>query len=336
MQLAYSVRLNLIGGSLIGALTTHAHYKSSHVSHLFFQDLYTQMIMASRRGDLASLYRDKLKVFAQNHEVEIDVDLSNLQFMGAQTDLPPFFNGYEPDILALIKAFLPADGVFYDAGSNWGYFTFHLLLDPEFEGKVVAFEPVTQSANDLVKIAEQIGLPHRVEMIPYAVGAEAASMMISEDAWSGNQSVCQDGAKGAPIEVRAIDSLGLTGPSMIKFDVENYEFQALKGCVRTLKECSPFVIFENWWSSEQAERALEPINFLNDLGYQLYVPEFEIFGADTPDNLVRKLPFTVEGNLSLKALNNQNRHDFPARINIFAVHAQAPRHILDKIDRCIA
>src|ERR1019366_8874379 len=53
----------------------------------------------------------------------------NLQF---QSLYAPFWqNGYEFDVQTLINLFVPEGGVFFDIGSNWGYFTLYAASQRE-------------------------------------------------------------------------------------------------------------------------------------------------------------------------------------------------------------
>ena len=60
---------------------------------------------------------------------------------------------------------LPEDGVFYDIGSNWGWFTMHVASRPGFRGKIHAFEPFASSYADLCDLVRQAGLAGVVENV---------------------------------------------------------------------------------------------------------------------------------------------------------------------------
>lgn len=57
------------------------------------------------------------------------------------------------------------------------------------------------------------------------------------------------GAQG-PIPTLAIDALGLASCDLIYLDVEGYEFHALRGAHRTIRECKPVIAFEDKGISE--------------------------------------------------------------------------------------
>src|SRR5436190_9937507 len=217
---SYTVRMSLAGSSLVRDLVSCAHYRPDLPGREFFVDAYGRIVRAARRNDLTGLLRDSLTIARSEGLVDIEVDVSNTQFLGACLGEPPFAGGYEPDILALLAAFLPKDGVFFDVGANWGYFGLHLLLDSGFAGRVVALEPVLQSFEDLRRLRDFLDLGERLVLLRVAAGDAAAQLAISDDAWSGNQSLV--GTPGSElVDVRRIDDLDLPRPALIKFDVEN-------------------------------------------------------------------------------------------------------------------
>jgi hypothetical protein len=55
--------------------------------------------------------------------------------------LPQYALGYEPETLAVIERALGPDGTFFDIGANWGYFGCYVASNPDYRGKIVAFEP---------------------------------------------------------------------------------------------------------------------------------------------------------------------------------------------------
>lgn len=64
----------------------------------------------------------------------------------------------------------------------------------------------------------------------------------------------------AYIPMIKIDDLNLPECDLIQMDIENYEFEALKGAAETIKRCSPVIIMENGHIQEIVE-FLEPLNY---------------------------------------------------------------------------
>jgi len=71
-------------------------------------------------------------------------------------------------------------------------------------------------------------------------------------------------------EVRTLDQLGLK-PFFIKLDIQGYEYQALKGGEKTIRENEPILLIE---APDQ-----QIIDYLSDLGFQYYAFENGKFWA---------------------------------------------------------
>jgi hypothetical protein len=76
----------------------------------------------------------------------------------------------------------------------------------------------------------------------------------------------------------ALDSLQLDDVSIIKMDVENYEYFVLKGAKETILKNRPVIIFECWIqpdyessSSKEKENFDRVISLIESYGYEIYV-----------------------------------------------------------------
>jgi FkbM family methyltransferase len=314
LPIEFAIRLALEGTSPLARILDAAWYAPTMPSREMLVDHFEHYVRAWRAGDLPALSRDRLSWLHDGTVRTIDVDLANGQFMGAALTAAPFSQGYETDILACIAQFLPNDGVFYDVGSNWGYFAFHLLLDPEFIGRVVAFEPVRHSMNDLLRLARVMKTGDRLTPVQLALGDGPDVVHISADAWSGNQSVAGGALTGELVKVAALDSLDLPPPGFIKFDVENHEAAALMGARATIAQARPVIMFESW--KQAARDAVErPFDILGDLGYSFFLP------VVTPTVGALELGMWWRGTLSLTALTKETRGNADQRINVLALPA---------------
>jgi FkbM family methyltransferase len=310
---SYTVRMSLSRRSVLSDLISYAHHSPALPDHQVLQTLYSRMVQASRAGDLRSLYEEVLTCARGERFIAVPVDMTNTQFSGAALYDPPFAAGYEPEILALLQLFLTKDGVLYDIGSNWGYFTFHALLDPAFCGRVVAMEPVARSLADLENVAAALDVADRVIALQLAAGEAESMMPISDDAASGNQSLVGARASGEMVKVVAIDDLDVPPPDLLKLDVENFELFALRGMRATIAKTRAPIIFENWHDPANSDESVKPLKFLSELGYHLYVPEFTAANEPRGD-----IPFQMTGELSFADLTPSTRADHPPRINILA------------------
>jgi len=310
---SYVVRQTLSGHSLASDFIRKAFYDApGERERNFFADAFAQMVEAAQGQDPSGLFRDVLIWDAGGRPMAFDVDLSNGQFMGAARFVDIFKWGYEPEILALLAKFLGPDDVLFDIGSNWGYFCWHVLLDPGFRGSVVAFEPARQSFRDLARICRFAKLAERVKHLEVALGDRSAVMTLSNDIWSGNRTLSDQPDSGELVRVETLDSFNLPDPSFIKLDVENFEAQALYGGRALIERTTPMIVFENWLRSAP-EDGPDPFRLLSAFGYRFFLPVFRPL-SDFSENL----PARVEGSLVLREFAPEERGGLAERINVFA------------------
>lgn len=312
----YVVRQALSGHSLACDLIRKAYYDPAvQRDRSFFANAFASMVEAAQGQDLGGLVRDVLIWHGDTRPLAFDVDLSNGQFMGAARFVEPFRWGYEPEILALLARFLGPDDTFFDIGSNWGYFCWHVLLDPAFRGQVVAIEPARQSFRDLVRLCRLARFGTRLRHLELAVGDSSGVIMLSAEAWSGNRSVSAKPDSGDLVRVEPLDALNLPAPSLIKLDVENFEAHALRGGRALIERAAPLIIFEDWLKTS-ADPASDAFAVLAPLDYRFFMPTFHPMSE-----LSERLPLQVEGSLVLRQFDPPERPALAERINVFACPA---------------
>ena len=245
----------------------------------------------------------------------------NLQF---QALYAPFFQGgYEPDVALLLDALLPEGGVFFDIGSNWGYFSLYAASNHQALA-IHAFEPFPSTYADLIRCVEQAGIAHLVTCHQVAL-SEAdgdARIHLPDRLHSGQATVSASG--GTRVPTRRLDSMKLPRPDFIKMDVEGHEIEVLRGAVETLRMHKPFLIFENTKPYHgPPETVLEPLFFLQHLGYRLYAPAIQRAGKNGP-----YYNPAAEGSASSKDLfvllpmTPQLRRLWGHDLNVFACHEE--------------
>ena len=182
----------------------------------------------------------------------------------------------EPELAAVLNAFLTGDRVFYDIGSNWGYFALYAATLPGYEGEIHAFEPIRETFDELQDWVAQLGQERRVHCHNLAISdADGPVQMGIVSGDSGLASILRtDGpsSRHQIAEARRLDTLDLPAPDFIKLDVEGFEHEAICGALKTLASHQPMIMFENWISRDKPEQTLSPIEVLEKLGYQLFVP----------------------------------------------------------------
>jgi FkbM family methyltransferase len=194
----------------------------------------------------------------------------NLQFQALYS---PFFrNGYEPEVAMLIDALLPEGGVFFDIGSNWGYFSLYAASTHE-RLTVHSFEAMPGTYDDLVSCVEQAGLSQMITCHRIALSnADGQAFIQIDDGLHSGQATVSTTSGTKRIETRRLDAMNLPPPDFIKMDVEEHEIEVLCGSAQMLCSKRPFIVFENKPNEIMPEKALEPLFFLKQLGYELFAP----------------------------------------------------------------
>jgi FkbM family methyltransferase len=181
--------------------------------------------------------------------------------------------GYEPQLSALIDLIVPDNGVFYDVGSNWGWFSLMLASRTGYRGHIHAFEPFPSTFKDLASVVEQAGVGQRVRCHNVALldRTGAASIYLPDHIHSGNATVATETKGGnAAIQTATLDSFSTEPPDVMKIDVEGAELQVFTGGKEMLQKQKPIILFENRRELDNVERTMQPILFLEKMGYVFY------------------------------------------------------------------
>jgi len=168
------------------------------------------------------------------------------------------------------KAFLPRNGIVVDSGANIGQMSLYLAQCIP-EGRVFAFEPGKAQADWLQECLElNPSLP--VEVIRLGLGAKPSVLSLIDAGLAtrhGAQNYVSESG-GIPISVVGLSDemagRGIKGVDLWKLDVEGYEFQALQGAERLLKEQSIRALYIELQDCYQV-RIRE---YLRSFGYECY------------------------------------------------------------------
>jgi FkbM family methyltransferase len=164
---------------------------------------------------------------------------------------------YEPQVFTLLKQTIKPGAVILDVGANVGVLAIFMARWSGPGGHVHAFEPSPNPKQVLIDHLRLNGLSSRVTVCPlalsdvegittfYAVGISGKSAL-------SNVNIGLD-TEQFQVPITTIDaycgSLNIK-PSLIKIDVEGFEFSVLNGARDTLKEFRPSVLVElhpmNW------------------------------------------------------------------------------------------
>lgn len=189
---------------------------------------------------------------------------------------------YESSFVHFMKM-IPDDGAIVDVGANIGVMSASLLKRFP-ESKIYAFEPIPSNINAFKRVMKTYKA-NNVTLYEVAVGDRSGEIkmvlpIIKNSKHQGLSHIWQEGNteewnKGVlynvPI-VRLDDLAALQNEKnivAIKIDVENYEFEVLKGATELIKKFKPIVYVELW----KNDIRLNCISFFKELGYVVKVVE---------------------------------------------------------------
>jgi FkbM family methyltransferase len=251
----------------------------------------------------------------------ISFNAKNLQFQALYAPFPR--HGYEPDVTLLLERLLPEGGTFFDVGSNWGYFPLYAASLRQ-QLTVHAFEPMPGTFRDLVQCVGQAGLDKNVTCHHLALSDSDGEMFIGrpDRLHSGQATVSASGGESR-VGTKRLDGMSLPRPDFIKIDVEGHELAVLRGAAETLRTNRPFLIFENKPFGGEPEKTVQPLFYLNSLGYELFVPAICRKGPTGNYLMTTGGQRPLEGDmLMLVPLKAAERLLWQEDLNVFACHAE--------------
>jgi FkbM family methyltransferase len=160
--------------------------------------------------------------------------------------LDPVDSG-EQTVLDLLVNFLQEGDVFYDIGASFGLYSVLLAQVVGGRGKVIAFEPETQSRLNLLENLKLNGLAN-VRCLQKALGEEPGEVKLFVSDGSSVPTLLATTSHGggtppAPSEMVKVDSgdrlvaeENFPIPRAVKIDVEGYEHSVIKGLSQTLAQ----------------------------------------------------------------------------------------------------
>lgn len=181
---------------------------------------------------------------------------------------------YEGNIGIIIDQLTRPGSLAIDIGSHIGIHTINMSRKVGPQGAVMAFEPNKKLYMELL---HNLALNNCTNIIPIAKALGDAPRMVllnnihieQEDSQSKN---------GDLVETITLDSLKLDNLSLIKMDVENYEYFVLRGARETILKNKPVIIFECWIGADyENSNPKEKANFdrvislIESYGYEIYV-----------------------------------------------------------------
>lgn len=192
------------------------------------------------------LFCDNMKAFIRTHHG------ARLAIAPHSLDVYAYIvsNGgsWAPNLLEICRKFLAEGSTFYDIGSNVGYFSIELSC--LFNGlRVIAFEPQPDLAHILAVSAALNGFKG-ISVYDLVLGCEDGLVDIYIPSHSIHASLIsrEKGAQKLRRRISTLDCLvqshAIPPPEFIKIDVEGAELEVFRGATETIKDHSPYILFE--------------------------------------------------------------------------------------------
>ncbi len=151
-----------------------------------------------------------------------------------------YFGLAEMHEMAFVLHFLRPSDLFVDIGANAG--SYSVLASSVVGARTIAFEPVAETAAEMREQLRLNDILDRVEVRELALGQNSTIVRFYNNFDTVNRVVAEsEPVKGAYREVRQSTlDIELEGsqPSLMKMDVEGYEYAIVKGASRILSNAS--------------------------------------------------------------------------------------------------
>lgn len=173
-----------------------------------------------------------------------------------------------------LKRILRPGDTCWDVGANIGFYTCLFASLVGEAGRVVAFEPASETAAFLRENIALNRTTHRVIVIGKAIGSAVGRQQIffqAADMAEGTASLREkQGGESEWVDVDTLDNLfrTLPAPDLVKIDVEGYQVELFAGGKRFFKHHSPMIMAELKDGDPNRIRAIE--SKLRGWGYLIY------------------------------------------------------------------
>lgn len=170
------------------------------------------------------------------------------------------------------KRYLKPGDVFLDIGANIGYFTRLVSNIVGKEGVVHAFEPMPSALCLLKKNTETL---KNVVLHEIALSDQQGTSSFSVRKYGDTSSLGRDptAAQVIRVEIDTIDNVFKETDriDMIKIDVEGFEYEVLKGAIKTIRSKRPLLYFEyiDRYAEEKGITLKDFSKLLKPLGYSI-------------------------------------------------------------------
>lgn len=192
-------------------------------------------------------------------------------------DYGVYLGGWEPGTLKFLRKNVKTGDVVIEVGANIGAHTLPLAQMVGPSGFVHAFEPTQYALNKLHRnLSLNPSLAQRVQVYAQLVTNHEGSQPIEEirSAWK------RDGTNEQPERIAAerisidafVASRAIDRVSLIKIDVDGYDYKVISGAAETLRRHRPVVFIElaEYCLNEQGDSLRDIFQLFGEAGYSAY------------------------------------------------------------------
>lgn len=192
----------------------------------------------------------------------------SLEFSEGYKELIDFYQRGELSTKQYFSDIIQSDWNIVDVGANIGMMTllFSKLVP---KGKVLSIEASEQNFNMLQKNISKHDIENVTTINAYVSESDSEASGEIHYLWTGRGSVARTSGVFQFSTLDTIIEQNNFRPDLIKIDIDGYDFEAVKGCVKTLDIYSPILLVELVDEALQLHGYIknDVIEFLKTLGY---------------------------------------------------------------------
>jgi FkbM family methyltransferase len=191
--------------------------------------------------------------------------------------------GYENYMSALIKQYLKPNTSFLDVGANIGIHS--LSAATITDAQIYAFEPIAFIREKLEKNISLNKYPN-IKVVPLALSDEKKVIKTTYSELSSNQGTFSiSNEENGTVSINCVKGDDfvvenkISNISVIKIDVEGFEYAVLSGLAETIKNQKPVIFFEfDWKYIGRDNKTIDEYEELvfEKLGYKIFIIEGSI------------------------------------------------------------
>jgi FkbM family methyltransferase len=143
-----------------------------------------------------------------------------------------YYGLMEMEEMAFVLHYLDKDDTFYDIGANVGAYT--ILTGLHVGCQTIAFEPHPKTFSYLERNISLGVRTENISLFNIGLGSKAGRIKFTSDQDTVNHVALHHAVNVIDVQISVLDELTLPPPSVIKIDVEGFEWEVLNGGKVTL------------------------------------------------------------------------------------------------------